>query len=126
VGKPEEMRPFERHSHRLEDCRVPSNVVNFMIELLGFHKGQYFVKFIYLFIYLFIYSFHSFSLSNFQLANKGSVTAYQMLWCHSRTVNPSNAAVRAASLLMQLSFPEMPHNIQSYSYFLIWINYRTS
>jgi hypothetical protein len=104
------------------DCRVPSNVVNFLIELLGSHKGQYFVKF----IDLFIYSFHSFSSSDFQLANKGSVTAYQMLWCRSRTVNTSNATVRTTSLLMQLGFPEMPHNIQSYSYFLIWINYRTS
>jgi hypothetical protein len=43
------------------DLWVPSDVVSFLTELLGSHKGQYFVKFIYLFIYLFIYSFIPFS-----------------------------------------------------------------
>ena len=36
------------------DLLVPLNVTSFLIELLGSHKGQYFVKFIYLFIHSFI------------------------------------------------------------------------
>ena len=60
---------------------VPSYVVSFLTELLPFHEGQHFVKFIYLFIYLFIHSFilslHSVNCSVLHLINSGSVTTYQ-------------------------------------------------
>jgi len=53
------------------------------------------------------------------------LTTYQMLWCLFRKLNLFNAAVRVSSLQTHSGFPEVPHNIQSYSYFPIWIYYRT-